>query len=77
MPTAEELKSFKELLVRYRTLPQNFVRDVILKAPSDDMMNSIARSVLTLFCYDSNANDISINNVLRQCVQLISVFPLL
>ena len=77
MPTAEQLKSFKELLVRYRTLPQNFVRDVILKAPSDDMMNSIARSVLTLFCYDKNANDTSLNNVLRQCVQLISVFPLL
>ena len=77
MPTAEQLKSFKELLVRYRTLPQNFVRDVILKAPSQDMMNTIARSVLTLFCYDKNANDISINNVLRQCVQLISVFPLL
>lgn len=77
MPSAEELKSFKELLVRYRTLPQNFVRDVILKAPSDDMMNSIARSVLTLFCYDSNANDTSLSNVLRQCVQLISVFPML
>lgn len=77
MPTAEQLKSFRELLVRYRTLPQNFVRDVILKAPSDDMMNSIARSVLTLFCYDKNANDTSISNVLRQCVQLISVFPLL
>ena len=76
MPTVEQLKSFRELLVRYRTLPQNFVRDVILKAPSDDMMNSIARSVLTLFCYDKNANDTS-NNVLRQCVQLISVFPLL
>ena len=77
MPTVEQLKSFKELLVRYRTLPQNFVRDVILKAPSDDMMNSIARSVLTLFCYDKHANDTSISNVLRQCVQLISVFPLL
>ncbi len=77
MPTAEELKAFKELLVRYRTLPQNFVRDVILKAPSDDMMNSIARSVLTLFCYDKHANDTSINNVLRQCIQLISVFPML
>ena len=77
MPDAEELKSFKELLVRYRTLPQNFVRDVILKAPSDDMMNTIARSVLTLFCYDKNANDTSINNVLRQCIQLISVFPML
>ena len=77
MPTAEELKNFKNLLVQYRTLPQNFVRDVILKAPSEDMMNSIARSVLTLFCYDTNPNDIAINNVLRQCIQLISVFPML
>lgn len=77
MPNAQELESFKKLLVQYRTLPQNFVRDVILKAPSDDMMNSIARSVLTLFCYDKNPNDTSINNVLRQCIQLISVFPML
>lgn len=77
MPTAEQLKNFKALLVQYRTLPQNFVRDVILKAPSEDMMNSIARSVLTLFCYDKNPNDTSINNVLRQCIQLISVFPML
>lgn len=77
MPNADELKNFKSLLVRYRTLPQNFVRDVILKAPSEDMMNSIARSVLTLFCYDTNPNDTSINNVLRQSIQLISVFPML
>ncbi len=77
LPDKNQLKSFKELLVRYRTLPQNFVRDVILKAPSDDMMNTIARSVLTLFCYDKNANDTSLNNVLRQSIQLISVFPLL
>ena len=77
MPNKYELKNFKELLVQYRTLPQNFVRDVILKAPSEDMMNSIARSVLTLFCYDRNPNDTTINNVLRQCVQLISVFPML
>ena len=77
MPTFDELRKFKDLLVQYRTLPQNFVRDVILKAPSDDMMNSIARSVLTLFCYDKNPNDISNNNVLRQCIQLISVFPML
>lgn len=77
MPDKEQLKSFKELLVQYRTLPQNFVRDVILKAPSEDMMNSIARSVLTLFCYDKNPNDTSINNVMRQCIQLISVFPML
>lgn len=77
MPTAEQLKEFKDLLVLYRTLPQNFVRDVILKAPSEDMMNSIARSVLTLFCYDKNPNDTSIDNVLRQSIQLISVFPML
>lgn len=77
MPNAQELESFRQLLVQYRTLPQNFVRDVILKAPSEDMMNSIARSVLTLFCYDKNPNDTSINNVLRQCIQLISVFPML
>ncbi len=77
MPNAKELSDFKDLLVRYRTLPSNFVRDVILKAPSEDMMNSIARSVLTLFCYDKNPNDTSIENVLRQCIQLISVFPLL
>ena len=77
LPKKEQLLNFRELLVQYRTLPQNFVRDVILKAPSEDMMNSIARSVLTLFCYDKNPNDTSINNVLRQCIQLISVFPML
>ena len=77
MPNREQLLNFKTLLVQYRTLPQNFVRDVILKAPSEDMMNSIARSVLTLFCYDKNPNDTSINNVLRQCIQLVSVFPML
>lgn len=77
MPTKDELKNFKKLLVNYRTLPQHFVRDVILKAPSEDMMNSIARSVLTLFCYDKNPNDTSLNNVLRQSIQLISVFPML
>ena len=77
MPTVDQLKNFKQLLVLYRTLPQNFVRDVILKAPSEDMMNSIARSVLTLFCYDKNPNDTSINNVIRQSIQLISVFPML
>ena len=77
MPNVAQLKDFKELLVKYRTLPQNFVRDVILKAPSEDMMNSIARSVLTLFCYDDNPNDTSVDNVLRQCIQLISVFPML
>ncbi|MBQ3073340.1 MAG: citrate/2-methylcitrate synthase [Ruminococcus sp.] len=77
LPTELELKNFKKLLASYRTLPKNFVRDVVMKAPSGDMMNTLARSVLTLYCYDTNANDISHDNVLRQCLQLISVFPLL
>lgn len=77
LPNAQELEEFTNLLAAYRTLPTNFVRDVVMKAPTSDMMNTLARSVLTLFCYDKNANDISISNVLRQCLQLISVFPLL
>ena len=77
LPNTNELENFKELLASYRTLPKNFVRDVVMKAPSDDMMNTLARSVMTLFCYDTNANDITLTNVLRQCLQLISVFPLL
>lgn len=75
MPTAQELEDFKGIIGSYRALPTNFVRDVIMKAPSDDMMNTLARSVLTLYCYDSNPNDISIDNVLRQCLQLVAVFP--
>ena len=75
MPTAQELEDFKGIIGSYRALPTNFVRDVVMKAPSDDMMNTLARSVLTLYCYDSNPNDISIDNVLRQCLQLIAVFP--
>lgn len=77
MPSAKQLADFNNILGSYRTLPTNFVRDVIMKAPSDDMMNTLARSVLTLYCYDSNPNDVSIDNVLRQCIQLVSVFPLL
>ncbi len=77
LPNKEELNDFQSLLASYRTLPKNFVRDVVMKAPSDDMMNTLARSVLTLYGYDSNANDIELTNVLRQCLQLISVFPLL
>ena len=77
LPNAKELADFEELLASYRSLPTNFVRDVIMKAPSDDMMNSLARSVLTLYSYDKKANDTSIPNVLRQCLQLISIFPML
>jgi citrate synthase len=75
LPTSEELKSFNELLGTYRSLPTSFVRDIIMKAPSHDMMNTLARSVLTLYSYDEKADDISIPNVLRQCLQLIALFP--
>ena len=76
-PTQDELLHFSELLAHYRTLPTGFVRDIIMKAPSQDMMNTLARSVLTLYSYDDRADDTSIPNVLRQCIELISLFPLL
>lgn len=77
LPSKSELDTFKEQLAIYRSLPDSFVRDIIMKAPSTDMMNSLARSVLTLYSYDKNPNDTSIPNVLRQCLQLIATFPLL
>lgn len=77
LPTAKELSDFCELLAQYRALPTTFVRDIIMKAPSRDMMNTLARSVLTLYSYDDQADDISTPNVLRQCLQLVSLFPLL
>ena len=77
LPTDKKLNDFTELLAGYRTLPTNFVRDVIMKAPTSDMMNSLLRSVLTLFAYDNNANDTSLPNVMRQCLQLIANFPVL
>lgn len=77
LPTEKELQDFKELLAGYRTLPTSFVRDIIMKAPSKDMMNTLARSVLTLYSYDEKADDTSLPNVLRQCLELISLFPLL
>ncbi|MCR5420016.1 MAG: citrate/2-methylcitrate synthase [Lachnospiraceae bacterium] len=77
LPTNDELDAFCKLLANYRTLPTSFVRDIIMKAPSRDMMNTLSRSVLTLYAYDDNADDISTPNVLRQCLQLISLFPLL
>jgi len=77
LPTTSELDEFNLLLRRYRSLPQSFVRDIIMKAPSRDMMNTLARSVLTLYSYDDRADDTSLPNVLRQCLQLIGAFPLL
>ena len=77
LPTAEQLEDFKSVLAEYRALPDTFVRDVIMKAPNSDMMNALAKSVLTLHSYDNLANDISIENVLRQSLQLIAEFPMI
>ncbi len=78
LPNKKELDTFNSILADYRSsLPSGFVRDIIMKAPSNDMMNTLARSVLTLYSYDDRADDISIPNVLRQCLQMISIFPLL
>lgn len=75
LPTKETLRQFQQLLVEARPLPTTFTRDVIMKSPSDDMMNTLARSVLTLYSYDPNPNDLSIANVLKQCIRLIAQFP--
>ena len=76
-PTAEEEKEFKELMGKCRALPTNFTRDVIMKAPSKDIMNSMTRSILTLASYDNRVNDLSEVNVLRQCMMLISEVPMM
>ena len=77
LPTKAQLKEFCDILADYRSLPPNFVRDIIMKKPSKDMMNSLARSVLNLYSYDDSADDTSAPNVLRQCLQLIAQFPIL
>lgn len=77
LPTDSQLTQFTELLASYRQLPFGFTEDMILKAPSPDVMNKLARSVLALYSYDPNPEDISIDNVLRQSVQLIAQFPTL
>ena len=77
LPTKDELEHFQEMLAERRTLPPNFVRDVVMKAPSKDIMNTLTRSILTLASYDEKASDISLPNVLRQCMMLISELPML
>lgn len=77
LPNAEQLRSFSDLLGEYRVLPDGFTEDMILKAPSNDIMNKLARSVLVLYSYDNNPDDTSISNILRQCIQLIARFPTL
>lgn len=77
LPGKQELAEFTAQLSAYRSLPPSFVRDMILKAPGKDMMNILSRCVLALYAYDENPDDLSIPNVLRQCLQLIAEFPLL
>ena len=77
LPNQQQMQSFIEILSQYRELPNKFVRDVIMKAPSMDVMNALQRSVLTLYSYDENPDDISIPNVLKQSLSLIASFPLI
>ncbi len=75
LPTKEQLDSFCELLSSYRELPEYFAEDMIIKAPSPNIMNKLARSVLALYSYDDMPDDLSIENVLRQSIQLIGMLP--
>ena len=77
LPDETDLASFKYMLGSYRKLPSAFFRDIIMKSPSVDLMNSMARSVLTLYSYDSAADDLSLTNVLNQCLYLIATYPML
>ena len=77
LPNESELEELKDMLANYRqSLPTSFVRDIIMKAPSVDLMNTLGRSVLTLYSYDDRADDITTENVLRQCLQLVALFPM-
>ena len=77
LPDRAQREDFAALIGECRTLPTNFTRDVIMKAPSADIMNSMTRSILTLASYDPTANDTGVESSLRQCIRLISEFPLL
>jgi citrate synthase len=77
LPTQEQLEEFKVIMSSYGSLPKNFVRDVIMKVPTQDIMNSLTKSVLTMASYDKKASDLSLDNVLGQCLKLIGIFPML
>ena len=77
LPTESELKEFNQLLSSVRPLPEGFTEDMIMKAPSPDVMNKLARSVLALYSYDENPDSTDIANVVRQCTELIARFPVL
>lgn len=75
LPNEDELKEFKKMLAGCRRLPTNFVRDVIMKAPSSDIMNSLTKSILTLASYDKNVSDTSLENVILQCISVNCIIP--
>ena len=77
LPSDEDMSDFVRILAKNRSLPRNFTRDVIMKAATRDIMNSMTRSILTLASYDKDASSIDINNTLRQCIMLIATFPML
>lgn len=77
LPDEKTLKEFEQNLSQYRQLPIDFTRDMIMKAPGQDMMNVLSRCVLALYSFDDNPDDNSVDNVLRQCLQMIAYFPLL
>lgn len=77
LPATNEISEFNEMLSEFRQLPKNFVRDVIMKSPSSDMMNMLARCVLNLYSYDPDPDNVSLSNVLRQSLQLIAELPML
>jgi citrate synthase len=75
LPTHEQLNSFSALLAQCRELPEDFIEDMIMKAPSPDIMNKLARSVMALYSYDENPDDTSMENVLRQSIQILAQLP--
>lgn len=77
LPNKKDLQDFCEVIGKSRILPTNFTRDVIMKAPSSDIMNTMTRSILTLASYDKLAKDTNVDNSLRQCIELIGLFPVL
>lgn len=77
LPTESELADFRALLASKRPLPEGFTEDMILKAPSPDVMNKLARSVLASYSYDSNPDSLEVSNVMRQCIELIARFPVM
>ena len=77
LPNEKQLGEFRDMIAANMTLPTNFTRDVIMKAPDADIMSSMTKSILTLASYDHKKNDLSVENVLRQSIQLISTFPML